>query len=70
MPDELALARAEQCRRIAEQYAATPIARENWYYLAEHWEQAARREPRSDRKSLQRHWQTEPHNLSQGGREF
>jgi hypothetical protein len=59
MTDEVALARAEKCRRIAEELAATPIARENWHYLAQHWEQAAGRDPDQDQKHTSRHWQVE-----------
>jgi hypothetical protein len=63
MKDELT--RAQECRRIAEQCAATPIARENWLYLAAHWEKAARREPEPNRK-FERHWQVEPESFSSG----
>lgn len=57
MTDEEALARARECRRIATEVATTRIARENWYYLAEHWEHAAQaEEPLS---SSQRRWQVE-----------
>ena len=35
---ERARARAEECRRIAQHLASTPIAKENWERLAEQWE--------------------------------
>jgi hypothetical protein len=70
MTDELARYRARECRRIAEQQATTPIARENWYYLAEHWERAAGQEPEDKRKHPSRHWQAENQTFSHSDTEM
>ncbi|MDP2356888.1 MAG: hypothetical protein Q8M31_12625 [Beijerinckiaceae bacterium] len=44
---------------FAEEVASTQLARENWYYLAEHWDQAAQLDCNLDQH---RQWQEEPHN--------